>query len=454
MNVREYAHSDHGNSAIAGRSKKGHRLADRDRRSRSSRFKIVIAAIAGLARRSSSRSSLIGARGARRGLGVRGTCDLSRLIALWFGLGGGHRRPHQGLVVLHLVPDSASCCRCSGCSRRSCTATSATSAAPVPDAAGKVVKLHDAMCMRCGTELEFPEVAIEPESAAIRSLTRVPPRAGRSRTLMRAVDALMECLKAEGVEVVFGYPGRRQPPDLRRVRTTRASATSSSATRPAAATPPRATRRPPGKVGVAFGTSRPGRDQPRHADHRRDDGLGPDRVHHRPGAHRAARHRRLPGGRHDRHHDADRQALVHDPAPARDPARRSTRRSTSRARAGPARCWSTSRRTSRARTSTTSRSTDVHLPGYQPTTEGNPKQIRLAAKALANARRPVHLRRRRRDQRQRGRGADRARASRPLPGHLHADGPRRASRRRTSSGWACSACTARAPPTTRWTRPT
>jgi acetolactate synthase I/II/III large subunit len=32
---------------------------------------------------------------------------------------------------------------------------------------------------------------------------------------------------------------------------------------------------------------------------------------------------------------------------------------------------------------------DVHLPGYQPTTEGNLKQIRLAAKALANARRPV-----------------------------------------------------------------
>jgi acetolactate synthase I/II/III large subunit len=32
---------------------------------------------------------------------------------------------------------------------------------------------------------------------------------------------------------------------------------------------------------------------------------------------------------------------------------------------------------------------DVHLPGYQPTTEGNQKQIRLAAKALANSRRPV-----------------------------------------------------------------
>src|SRR5579864_671450 len=32
---------------------------------------------------------------------------------------------------------------------------------------------------------------------------------------------------------------------------------------------------------------------------------------------------------------------------------------------------------------------DVHLPGYNPTTEGNQKQIRLAAKAMANARRPV-----------------------------------------------------------------
>jgi acetolactate synthase-1/2/3 large subunit len=33
--------------------------------------------------------------------------------------------------------------------------------------------------------------------------------------------------------------------------------------------------------------------------------------------------------------------------------------------------------------------TDVHLPGYQPTTDGNQKQIRLAAKALANSHRPV-----------------------------------------------------------------
>jgi hypothetical protein len=31
---------------------------------------------------------------------------------------------------------------------------------------GKIVKLHDAICTRCGTELDFPEIAIEPESAA------------------------------------------------------------------------------------------------------------------------------------------------------------------------------------------------------------------------------------------------------------------------------------------------
>jgi hypothetical protein len=31
---------------------------------------------------------------------------------------------------------------------------------------GKVVKLYDQICMGCGEELDFPEAAIEPESAA------------------------------------------------------------------------------------------------------------------------------------------------------------------------------------------------------------------------------------------------------------------------------------------------
>jgi hypothetical protein len=33
---------------------------------------------------------------------------------------------------------------------------------------GKVVKLHDAICTRCGEELEFPDVAIPPQSAVRR----------------------------------------------------------------------------------------------------------------------------------------------------------------------------------------------------------------------------------------------------------------------------------------------
>ena len=32
---------------------------------------------------------------------------------------------------------------------------------------GKIVKLYDQVCMRCGEDLEFPDTAIEPESAAI-----------------------------------------------------------------------------------------------------------------------------------------------------------------------------------------------------------------------------------------------------------------------------------------------
>ena len=31
----------------------------------------------------------------------------------------------------------------------------------------RVVKLHDAVCMRCGTELEFPQTAIAPEAALL-----------------------------------------------------------------------------------------------------------------------------------------------------------------------------------------------------------------------------------------------------------------------------------------------
>ena len=32
---------------------------------------------------------------------------------------------------------------------------------------GKVVKIYDALCTRCGQELEFPDVALEPESGVL-----------------------------------------------------------------------------------------------------------------------------------------------------------------------------------------------------------------------------------------------------------------------------------------------
>jgi hypothetical protein len=40
---------------------------------------------------------------------------------------------------------------------------------------GRVVKLHDALCVRCGTELEFPDVAIASEASIRERLAAAPP---------------------------------------------------------------------------------------------------------------------------------------------------------------------------------------------------------------------------------------------------------------------------------------
>ena len=108
-------------------------------------------------------------------------------------------------------------------------------------------------------------------------------------------------------------PRRRDPADLRRDR--------ARTTRAARARPPRAGRRPHGRglrARVGQGRRRDrdlraGRDEPRHADRRRVDGLHAARLHHRPGQLEPDRHRRVPGDRRHRHHDADRQALVARP---------------------------------------------------------------------------------------------------------------------------------------------
>ena len=71
-------------------------------------------------------------------------------------------------------------------------------------------------------------------------------------------------------------------------------------------------------------------------------------------------HRRVPGGRHRRHHDADHEALVPGHRPGRRARRPSPRRTRSRRPAAPAPCWWTSPKTpsrSRRRSSGRRRST-------------------------------------------------------------------------------------------------
>ena len=204
---------------------------------------------------------------------------------------------------------------------------------------------------------------------------------------MRAVDALMECLKAEGVDVVFGLPGGANLPTydafydagIRHILVRHEAGGGHAAEGYAKAT---------GKVGVALGTSGPGAtnlvtpicDAMMDSvpvvfvtGQVRTDLLGTDGfqeadtigitmpiVKH---SFMIQHPLEIPRTIHEAFHlartgrpgpvvvdiptDLSRADIPYEPV------------------------------------------TDVHLPGYQPTTDGNQKQIRLAAKALANARRPV-----------------------------------------------------------------
>jgi acetolactate synthase-1/2/3 large subunit len=204
---------------------------------------------------------------------------------------------------------------------------------------------------------------------------------------MRAVDALMECLKAEGVDVVFGLPGGANLPTydafydagIRHILVRHEAGGGHAAEGYAKAT---------GKVGVSLGTSGPGAtnlvtpicDAMMDSvpvvfltGQVRTDLIGTDGfqeadtigitmpiVKH---SFMIQHPLEIPRSLHEAFHlartgrpgpvlvdipqDLSRADIPYEPV------------------------------------------TDVHLPGYQPTVEGNQKQIRLAAKALANARRPV-----------------------------------------------------------------
>jgi acetolactate synthase I/II/III large subunit len=204
---------------------------------------------------------------------------------------------------------------------------------------------------------------------------------------MRAVDALMECLKAEGVDVVFGLPGGANLPTydafitggIRHILVRHEAGGGHAAEGYAKAT---------GKVGVSFATSGPGATNLLTpicdammdsvpvvfiTGQVRTDLLGTDGfqeadtigftmpvVKH---SFMIQHPQELPRAIHEAFHiarsgrpgpvlvdiplDLSRAEIDYEPV------------------------------------------TDIRLPGYQPKTEGNQKQIRQAAKALAAAQRPV-----------------------------------------------------------------
>ena len=204
---------------------------------------------------------------------------------------------------------------------------------------------------------------------------------------MRAVDALMECLKAEGVDVVFGLPGGASLPTydalydagIRHVLVRHEAGGGHAAEGYAKAT---------GKVGVCFGTSGPGAtnlvtpicDAMMDSvpvvfitGQVRTDLLGTDGFQEcdtlgitMP----IVKHSFMiqdPADLPQTLHEAFHLARTGRPGPVLVDIPVDLSKADIDYQPG----------------------TPIELPGYQPTTEGNQKQIRLAAKALANARRPV-----------------------------------------------------------------
>jgi acetolactate synthase-1/2/3 large subunit len=204
---------------------------------------------------------------------------------------------------------------------------------------------------------------------------------------MRAVDALMECLKAEGVDVVFGYPGGANLPTydafydagIRHILVRHEAGGGHAAEGYAKAT---------GKVGVALGTSGPGATN--LVTPICDAMMDSVPVVFLTGQVRTE----LLGT--DGFQEADTigitMPIVKHSIMIQDPREipRAIHEAFHIARTGRPGPVVVDIPQDLSRTDIDYEPvTDVHLPGYQPTTDGNQKQIRLAAKALANARRPV-----------------------------------------------------------------
>jgi acetolactate synthase-1/2/3 large subunit len=204
---------------------------------------------------------------------------------------------------------------------------------------------------------------------------------------MRAVDALMECLKAEGVDVVFGLPGGANLPTydafvesgIKHILVRHEAGGGHAAEGYAKAT---------GKVGVAFATSGPGAtnlitpicDAMMDSvpvvfitGQVRTELLGTDGFQEADTLGIT-----MPIVKHS--------FMIQDPAEIPRAIHEAFYLARS-GRPGPV-LVDIPQDLSRAEIAYEPVS-DVRLPGYQPTIEGNQKQIRQAAKALASAQRPV-----------------------------------------------------------------
>ena len=142
-------------------------------------------------------------------------------------------------------------------------------------------------------------------------------RGGRTMSRMLGSDAILRCLEAEGVEVMFGIPGGAILPTYDAIARGTTVRHVLARHEQGAGHMAEGYARASGKVGVAMATSGPGATNlvTPIADAWMDS--TPIVVHHRPGAVEPDRHRRVPGDRRDRDHDADRQALVARPGRAR-----------------------------------------------------------------------------------------------------------------------------------------
>ena len=249
------------------------------------------------------------------------------------------------------------------------------------------------------------------------------PAAG---TPMSGAESLIRSLEAAGTEHIFGIPGGAILPaydplmdsSIRHILVRHEQGAGHAAQGYAAAT---------GRVGVCMATSGPGATNlvtPIADAHM--DSVPLVAVTGQVGA-KLDRHRRLPGGRHPRHHDADHQAQLPGHRPGRDPAHH--RRGVLPRLDRPPRPGAGRRRevgaAGRHHLRVAHRAQPARLPpGDPPALQADPRGDPAAARVAA----PGALRRRRHDPRPRLAGAQGARGVHRHPGGHHPDGARRLPR--------------------------